>query len=258
MEGLDHKNTDQKDLNQKDLNQKGLNQKGLNRNVLKYIAIFAMVIDHVGMMFVPISTFPGVLCRVFGRLTAPIMCLFLSEGFAHTSSRKKYGIRLGIFALVSQVPYALAHYNTILKLDFNMIFTLFLCFLILLVYEYMPDSNLRWVLIGGLIGASFICDWGIFAPLYVLGFYIYREDRKGQLKAFITISIGLVILNVAFCLGQGYHWYGELWQLGVFLFIPVLFLYNGERGSRAPFHKWIFYFFYPLHLLVLWLIKYIL
>ena len=253
MSGLDQNELDQNELDQRDLN-----HKGLNRNALKYIAILAMVIDHVGMMFVPISTFPGVLCRVIGRLTAPIMCLFLSEGFAHTSSRKKYGIRLGIFALVSQVPYVLAQYNSVLKFDFNMIFTLFLCFLILLVYEYMPESHLRWVLIGGLIGASFIGDWGIFAPLYVLGFYIYRDDRKGQLKTFIATSAGMVILNVAFCLGQGYHWYGELWQLGLFLFIPVLFLYNGERGSRAPFHKWIFYFFYPLHLLVLWLIKYIL
>lgn len=48
---------------------------------------------------------------------------------------------------------------------------------------------------------------------------------------------------------------GETWQLGVFLVIPLLLLYNGEKGSGKAIHKWVFYIFYPLHLFILGLIK---
>ena len=231
------------------------NNKIWNRTLLKYLAILAMVIDHVGMMFIPITTVPGILCRVIGRLTAPVMCLFLAEGFYYTSSRKKYGIRLFIFALLSQAPYALMHKDTLLTIDLNVIYTLFCSFVMLCLYERFADSNLRWLLVGAAIGASTLGDWGIFGPLFVLAFYVYRNNRKWQLRCFIAISSGMVVLSTAFCIANDYHWYGELWQLGLFLFIPVLFLYNGKTGSRAPFHKWFFYVFYPLHMLIFWMIK---
>ena len=78
----------------------------LNRTQLKYIAALAMLIDHIGAFFIPVTTPIGALCRIIGRLTAPIMCFFLAEGYEHTRSKLKYGIRLLIFALVSQPFYA--------------------------------------------------------------------------------------------------------------------------------------------------------
>jgi len=217
-----------------------------------------MVIDHIGMIFLSVNTVPGCVCRIIGRLTAPIMCFFLAEGFEHTSSRKKYGIRLLVFAVISQVPYALMHYGDLWHLDMNMIYTLFLSFLVLCVYDRTPDSNIRWLYIGALIGATFIGDWGIFGPLYVLSFYIYRGNRKWQVICFSAISAAVVMVDTAYCISHDYHWYGELWQLGLFLFLPVLFRYKGEAGSRAVFHKWFFYIFYPAHMLIIWLFKYIL
>ncbi len=246
-------------------------ERGLSRNVLKYIAVIAMVIDHIGMEFVPITTIPGMLCRIVGRLTMPIMALFLAEGYYYTSSRKKYGTRLLIFALISQIPYALMNYgdviregetrwSTILKgilhPDFNFIFTLFFSFLILYVYDMVPGYNKRCVLIGLLIGASMFCDWGLVAPLAALAFYIHREDRKQQAKWFCWIATGTIVMSILFCISKDLHWYGELWQAGLFLFVPLLFLYNGEPGSKAAFHKWFFYLFYPLHMLVIWMIKF--
>ncbi|MBR0147025.1 MAG: hypothetical protein IJM25_10255 [Eubacterium sp.] len=249
------------------------------RTAIKYIAILAMLIDHIGMLFLPITTIPGLLCRVIGRLTAPVMCFFLAEGYVHTSSRKKYGTRLLIFGLISQIPYALAHYGVpstdpvlsdtvagtpgfswertwmaILKPDFNMIITLFLCFLILYVYDLVPGYNRRVILIGLLLAASMLCDWGLVAPLYVLAFAVCREDRKKQLQYFSLITAGYVVMQTVFCIMNDQHWYGQLWQLGLFLFIPIRFLYNGESGSRAAFHKWFFYIFYPVHFLIFWAI----
>ena len=250
-----------------------------NRTGIKYLAILTMLIDHIGMFFLPITLFPGLMCRVIGRFTAPVMCFFLAEGYVHTSSRKKYGARLLIFGVISQIPYALAHHGipstdpmlrgtvagaagfswertwrALLMPDFNMILTLFLSFLVLYVYDLVPGYNKRVFLIGLLIALSMLCDWGLVAPLYVLTFAIHRNDRKKQLQYFSIITAGYVLMMTAFCIVNDRNWYGQLWQLGLFLFVPVLYLYNGESGSRAAFHKWFFYIFYPLHLLVFWAI----
>ena len=115
----------------------------LNRTQLKYIAALAMLIDHIGAFFIPATTPIGALCRIIGRLTAPIMCFFLAEGYEHTRSKLKYGIRLLIFALVSQPFYAYAHGNTILDTDFNMIFTLFLSFLVLWCFDRIENGVFR-------------------------------------------------------------------------------------------------------------------
>ncbi len=247
--------------------------RGLTGNQLKYIAVTAMVLDHVGMVFLSINTIPGLLCRIVGRLTAPIMCFLLSEGYAYTSNRRRYGIRLLIFGLLSQIPYALINYGiptqdpltgqmnrptfweAVLHPDFNMILTLFLCFLALYVYDLVPGFQLRCVLFGAIFAAAMFCDWGLAAPVYTLAFAIFRESRAEQAKWFSFITIGYVAIQTMFCISSDQNWYGQMWQLGLFLFLPFLFLYNGARGSKAKFHKWFFYLFYPLHLVGFWLLK---
>ena len=114
-------------------------KKCLNRNTLKYIAIIAMLLDHIAMLLFTknsnialYSTF-----RFIGRLTAPIMCYFIAEGFYYTHSRKKYGERLALFAVISQFAYTFAHHKTILTsnlfTDLNVIYTLFIGFLVLVL-----------------------------------------------------------------------------------------------------------------------------
>ena len=73
----------------------------LNRNELKYLAMAAMLIDHIAWAFVPLNSMPGQLMHFVGRLTGPTMAFFLAEGYIHTRDRKKYGLRLGLFALIS-------------------------------------------------------------------------------------------------------------------------------------------------------------
>lgn len=223
----------------------------LNRNQLKYIAAAAMLIDHIGMLFIPVSNPLGCLMRVIGRLTAPIMCMFLAEGYYYTSSKIKYGARLFVFAVLSQSAYAFAHGNSLLTPDFNMIFTLFLCFLILLANENIKNYALKAAVIFALTAVSYFCDWGVFAPLWVLTFYIFREDKKRKALLFSAIAGTEILSSVIFCVLNGYHWYGELWQTGLYLFIPVIFIYNGEGGSKNAFSRWFFYLFYPLHLVLL-------
>lgn len=227
----------------------------LNRTQLKYIAVFAMLIDHIGMMFIPVTTPLGSACRIFGRLTAPIMCLFLAEGYRHTRSKKKYALRLLVFALISQPFYAFAHGNAIYDADFNMIFTLFLCFLTLLCFDKIENTFMKLASVVAIVYVSKYGDWGITAPLWVLGFYSFRDNRKKMAVYFSAVALFWIFRATYNCINMGYYWYGEFCQLGLFLFPVLLFSYNGEKGTSSRFSKWFFYLFYPIHLFVLTVIK---
>lgn len=236
----------------------------LNRNQIKYIAIIAMIIDHIAMFFLSVgvtdASFSRIalysVMRVIGRLTAPIMFYFLVEGYIHTSSKTKYAIRLWIFGLISQVPYALSHNNKLMVLDFNVIITLAVTFLMLMAYENIHNRILKILIVFALIIATFCCDWGVLGPLMAWLFYKYKDDRKMQIKAYSIIGIIQIVSAAVFLGNNGQHWYGELWQAGLFLVIPFLLSYNGRKGNNAAIHKWIFYIVYPLHLLLFWFIKY--
>lgn len=226
-----------------------------NRNQLKYLAVVAMLIDHIGMMYIPITTPLGATCRIIGRLTAPIMCFFLAEGYEHTRSKFKYGTRLFVFALVAQPFYAYAHGNTILDTDFNMIFTLFLSFLVLLCFEKIDNIFLRFAAVVVLIYLSGYGDWGVTAPLWVLGFYCFKKSNSKTLICYSAIAAFWILRAIYNCINIGFPWYFELCQLGLFMFPFIFLCYNGEKGGGGRFSKWFFYVFYPLHLFILAALK---
>lgn len=228
-------------------------KKGLDRNQLKYIAIIAMLIDHIAFCFIPMSTPNYTICRVIGKLTAPIMCYFLAEGYNYTSSKFKYGVRLIIFSIISQFAFSLAFYNTVFSLNLNMIFTLFICFIVLLSYEKIKNKMIKWLTILFLILISDFCDWGIFAPLWVLGFYIFKEKKIAQVVAYYVITIIAIIIKIIII--NNYPWNSICIYLGLFLFIPAISIYNGKKGNNNKFNKWFFYIFYPMHLFIIALIR---
>lgn len=227
------------------------NRLSLNRNGLKIIAIIAMLTDHIAMFFVPTSTALGFCMRTVGRLTAPIMCMFLAEGYFYTSSKRNYGLRLLIFGVVSQPIYAVAHGNPLYFPDFNMILTLLLCFLLLLSYDKIKNGALKTAAIVLLTAASAFCDWGIIAPMWTLGFFVFRQDSRKKTLCYCLISAVHALSNIGFGLYYGGSRYSQLWQLGVFLFLPLMMSYNGKSGKKNAFAKYFFYAFYPLHLLAL-------
>ena len=219
-----------------------------------------MLLDHIAFVF---SSFFNnyswgqvliFIFRTLGRITAPLMCWFLVQGFVHTSSRKKYALRLLIFALAAQAPYMLVRPEVHLFAGLNVIYTLLISFLMLCVLESKVQSLPKCLIIICLLALSMLGDWALFAPLMVLVFYFLRERRRLLILFYSLAAFAVVLTDVIFLYLNHYYWYHELWQLGMFLFIPLLLLYNDQPGSRHPFHKWFFYAFYPLHLLVLYLI----
>lgn len=144
----------------------------LNRDIIKYIAMAAMFLNHISILFMKSGTFISEIFLDIGYFTAITMCYFLAEGFYHTHSKKRYLYRLMLFALISQIPYCLAFtYDGILEFcGFNMIFTLFICFCILLAYERLSDKALRRAVILALTLLSLISDWSLLAPIFTILF----------------------------------------------------------------------------------------
>jgi len=228
--------------------------KNLNRNILKYIAIIAMLMDHTAMSFCTQTPWLYFVLRFAGRLTAPIMSFFIVEGFIYTRSQYKYGLRLGIFALISQFAYTYFNEGSIFTIalltDWNVIFTLFIGYCVLLVYEKEFHAVVKWIIIVALCAVSCLGDWMIIVPLWILFLYMYKDNRK---KRFVFFSI-LTAIEVLSCIPFIIS-HGELWQVGILFVIPLLLMYNGQPGNNKPFFKWVFYAFYPLHLLVIGFIR---
>jgi uncharacterized membrane protein YobD (UPF0266 family) len=216
-----------------------------------------MLIDHIAELFVADYPAAYFFMRLIGRLTGATMCFFVAEGFYYTHSKYKYGMRLGIFALVSQLAYTFFHYKTLFTVnlftDWNVIATFFVGFLVLLVYEKVKNMPVKWITIVLLCALTLFSDWYLVGPVWILCFYIFRDNKK---KSFIMFSI-FAAMEVATSISLAIS-HNKWWHIGVFFAIPLLWSYKGDKGSNSLVHKWIFYIFYPLHLFVLGMIYYIL
>lgn len=232
----------------------------LNRDMIKYIAMFTMLLNHIAHMFLLRGTPLYEVLEDIGFFTAPVMCYFLVEGYGYTRSKVRYGIRLFLFAALSQIPFWLAFAQG----GLNMIFTLFCCFLILVVMEKVENRILRAALTVALMLATVYGDWGIIAPLFTIFFYNGRGDRKKTAQGFWVCFWLFSMLNVQSYMngapgnGTAYAvFHGLLSGMGILAAgAVILFFYNGKRMEKGKnFSKWFFYLFYPGHLLVLYLIK---
>lgn len=237
----------------------------LDRTQLKLIAICAMVCDHVAWGFVEFYTPLGQILHIIGRLTVPIMCFFIAEGFRHTSSRIGYIRRMAFFWVVAIIPFYL-FFHEVYGYRQNIIFDLLLGLLLLTVLENEKFKRWHKILLGSLLFVVSACigGWVIMPMLYILVFY-YVRDFKKQAVWVCGLTIALqVFLIAAVSLNKIWHfshydwpWYEKLYFLGFMLPLFLLKRYNGEKGKDI-IGKYFFYLFYPAHFLVLATVKKIL
>lgn len=233
----------------------------LNREQLKLIAIISMIIDHVAWGFVEFYSPLGQFLHVLGRLTIPIMCFFIAEGFRKTSSLRNYINRMLCFGILSIIPFYIffhEEYGFRTNIIFDLMFGLFA----LTVLESELKKWQKVLLMMLIFGTSmFIGGWPITPTLFVLIFY-YGKSFKQKVLLFIGADvITVAFLVVAISLNSVYHfshydwvWWDKFYQLGFMLALPLLYCYNGEKGK--PFlSRYFFYFFYPLHFCVLSAVK---
>lgn len=244
-------------------------KKGITGSMLKWIALFSMLVDHSAYVFItPILVNNGIysvadfsvayitelmekgsigwyylayqiMRGVIGRLAFPIYCYCLVEGFFRTGSRVKYAGRLALLSVISEVPFDLAFFHTVFMTEYQNVFlTLLLGFLMMWGMEKLNE----WISNVWLNG---FCRILLFLAVALAAEWISCDyGWKGILALMLLYQFryqrGMQIL--AGCIAF-------IWEPTALLaFIPIA-LYNGQKGKQK---KLLFYGFYPVHLLVLY------
>lgn len=230
--------------------EKRMDFKCLSASGLKLIAVITMTIDHIGAVLLPQYLF----LRMIGRLAFPIYCYMIVNGLFHTKNCGKYILRLFTFALISEVFFDLAFYGEVINKEHqNVFFTLGIGLTVIAVIEklrikygiysiFVSTADII-ILAAGCATAYFLrTDYSFYGVLMIYGFYSFRFNAV--VSSVFQIFINCIILRGV----QGF---------AVFSLIPI-WLYNGEKGKNAGWVKWLFYVYYPIHLLVIFVFKKIL
>lgn len=222
-----------------------------------------MTIDHIAWLFADFSSPIGQTMHFIGRITAPLMCYFAAEGYSYTRNLRKYISRLGIFAIIAHLPYAIfENHNKIdsfSAIDFlfsntSIMFTIFLGVIALSIYKYEKLSKwLKTTLIVSILILSNLGDGMCFVVLWILFYGIYHDNKPKQIISGEIIAVMLAVF-ILIKRNDGIYF----WQFGTLLAPLLILCYNNKRGSKKPIHKWLFYIYYPLHLLLLALIFFLL
>ena len=218
---------------------------------LKYMAFLSMLLDHVNnSMITPYLDGKGLLLHVsnllsiLGRVAFPLFMFFLVEGFFKTRSRKKYLINLLIFGILSEVPFDLFTSRELFNKNWNnMMFTLALSLVAIWIVDEMKGrlakkSKALWygasvlvVAVMCAVAMFFSLDYDYHAIIVAYLFYIfYEKPLYGAALGYLSII-------------------KELYSV---LGFAATLTYNGERGKQ---YKWLNYAFYPVHLLILGLLR---
>lgn len=261
---------------------------GINGNVLKTIALIAMVIDHIGFYFEPFLNVNFMLiCRYIGRIAMPIFTYLVVQGFFHTKDFKKYVLRMGLWAVITQIvlfgltavnmnfvkQYAAATYISN-HLNILFVYTIILLMLKLIhkdllikKWTYNKNLSVKIVLVITIIIACIFLplDYGIEAPLLALLFYyieklkinvlINTENIRKNINKIIRINeysiiqgAYVILLFLALVLVVVY---ANINIYTLFAVIPIA-LYNGERGNKSKILKNGFYLLFLIQHLLLY------
>ena len=221
---------------------------GLTNNQLKIIAIIIMVLDHAGLMLFP--QYP--ILRIIGRLGFPIFAFMIAEGCFYTKNRRRYLVSMLIMAVGIQAVYFIAmgswYQNVLVTFSLSTVtifsvdlflqkknpvtFAVMLCSLSAVLFVSVAAPLL-------FKEQGFVIDYGFFGAMLPVAVYYAR----GKWPKLLAVA---AILVVRIALYGGLKWFA-------LLSLPLLFLYNGQRGKANL--KYLFYIFYPTHLVILYLIS---
>lgn len=221
-------------------------QWGLRQEELKAIACLTMLLDHIGAVFMP-GYYSYYFLRILGRIAFPIYCFLLAEGSCHTRNPRRYALRLGLGALAAEMPYDLAFYGGITWAHQSVMLTLLLGYGALEGWKRLPT----WCRVPMTAFLSLLAEWlntdyGAWGVVMIVLFGVLRDRPRWQLAVMLTlVLVAMDSIGVPF-----------LWEIPIELFallalIPI-FLYSGKRSGQGRGIQFLFYCFYPAHMLLLW------
>ncbi len=235
---------------------------------LKLIAMLAMLLDHTAKVLLShgvLTPLLGIensrtLCvgmMVLGRAAFPIFAWFAAEGCRRTTDAGRHLLRLLIFALLSEIPFQLCFSDGLEPGCHNVIFTFLLASAAIFCGERIRTLPLPVRLIPPVIavvlGWVLYTDYNAWGVALVLMLY-YLPTESGRL---LLLAAWVTVFQLLWhgWNGQSLSWLTAsgslqlLYWLGGMTSVGLLATYNGARGGGS---KWLFYGFYPCHLLLLY------
>lgn len=221
----------------------------LNGTHLKLLALITMTIDHIGLLLLG-NHQPF---RIIGRLAFPIFAYMIAEGCRYTRNKVRYfGMIFGL-GLLFQAVYILMQGSYYM----NIMITLGLSIPIIYSLQFakkrktLPAALLPigavcllfltdYLLQIGLAHTNYTIDYTLAGVL--LPVLISLSDRR-EIKLLLA-GVGLLAIAAAM------HNVSQLWSL---LSLIPLSLYDGTPGRYRM--KWLFYLYYPLHLVAIYAIS---
>ena len=235
---------------------------GLSQEGLKIIACFAMLLDHLAASLV-LMLYRQNYCkelydlyfilRIVGRIAFPIFCFQLAEGIHYTKNPLKYGLRLGIGAILAEIPFDLLLFGGFTWEHSSVMVTLLLafCWARLAMTTEKPALKMLFLLGFGYIAEFLGSDYGGYGVLMVALFLLTRDMSRRR----VIQAVGLAV--ICWLIGGSIISIGSIRLpieiFALFSLIPI-FAYSGKKRTASPWIQWAFYLFYPVHLAVLLLI----
>lgn len=219
---------------------------------LKMIAIIAMAIDHAGYLLFN----HNIWLNIIGRLTIPIMAFFIVEGYHKTNNMKRYMLRLLIFAVISMYPYYISFKGSPTNVLYNLLFGL----IVLYLADKLRQEWQKWsIVLFFTVLAYLLHTDGIYVVVPLI--YLMHKYRGNFRK--MALAVTIFILAASFLpIIYGYivrdpnQFFNIYNWIRPFSLLALLLLrgYNGQKGRGI---KYLFYIFYPGHLLILYLLTYL-
>jgi len=231
---------------------------------LHILAMFFMLCDHLWGTIVPGNDW----LTCIGRISFPIFAFMIVEGYFHTKNLKKYVYRLLLFAVLSEIPFNLAMGSRVFyPIHQNVLWSFLISLGLIQLNEKAKATQKIWiqlctgcatVVLGYIAGLLTMVDFYHAGILTVLVFYFFRQRKWWS---FIGQFICLWHINTEMLGGLAYEI--SLWGKTYFFvrqgfamlaLIPI-WLYRGKQGYHNKITQFACYAFYPLHLLVLGILK---
>ena len=207
--------------------------KKLYQEDLKFIACVTMLVDHIGAVFFPRIT----LLRCIGRIAFPIYAFLLVEGERHTRSPWKYALRLAVAAILAELPFDLMVFGQWKWSNSSVKVTLLLSFLALRLGRKDEMWKVLSLVAACVLGLWLHSDYGYYGVMTVMIFAWLPEKWLLQ---------GIAIAGLFASMGRI-----SIVMLAGLAVIPIA-CYNGKKRTNSKAVQWVFYLFYPVHMLLLW------
>ncbi|MEG1687058.1 MAG: TraX family protein [Angelakisella sp.] len=200
---------------------------------IKVIALVTMTLDHVGLLFFPEYDW----LRAVGRVAFPLFAYCAAEGARYTHDRKGYLTRLLVLGALSEVPFDLLAQDKLVAPGMNVCFTLAAGVACVWLLERRDSRSTTLAVLLLAAVALLATDYSFPGVLAVVILHHYA----GKQQPVRGMALACLLTGLFF---------GSLQLFSLAAVLPIA-LYNGKRG---PSLKYTFYLYYPLHMLVLWVV----